>query len=204
MTYALGRLLFPSIRLGSLLLAIISLVGISDARSAGAVKNFTCTMRHSGDECRLSCASESSSHVCDDPTKQCRSSCGLYDNNGSATEVLQGLSDALTPKMPLRERLDRSSAHYLQIVDRLKKVSGDLRPRSFSLVLPKRSPDAFSDDVAYSLDRLFETATVATEGSAVVQFSLNPVSVQRIQRDGDPKQMLDEATAAILKALPER
>jgi hypothetical protein len=163
-----------------------------------------CTMRHSGDECRLACAAQSQSHVCDDATKQCRSTCGLYDNNGSAAEVLQGLSDALPPKMPLKERLARSSHPYVQIIVRFKKLGRDLRPRSFSILVPRAGFDAFAENIDPALDRLFEPATFADEGKAVVQFSLLPASVQRIQSNASPEQMLSEATEAILRAFPDR
>src|SRR5262249_16745327 len=126
--------------------------------------------------------------------------CGIYNNNNSATEVLQGLSDALPPKMPLLERLNRSSEPYVQIINRFKRRGRDLRPRAFSILIPKAGLNQFPPDINFALDRLLDTATIAVDGMALVQFSISGPTVERIQGDADPKQMLNEATAAILKA----
>jgi hypothetical protein len=187
-----------------LLLAITSFLKISDSRSANAADNLTCTLQHSKSECELMCGAPSHSHVCDDAVNQCRSTCGIYNNNNSAIEVLQGLSDALPPNLPLQERLNRSSGPYFQIIIRLKRFGRDLKPRTFSILIPKAGFDQFAPDIGSALERLFETATVAADGMALIQFSLSAASVEKLQDDGDPKQMLNEATVAILRAHPGR
>jgi hypothetical protein len=186
------------------LLAITSLASLAFAVWAEAAEERTCTMQPTKSVCHLACGSASVSQTCDHAVNQCRSTCGLYGNNGSAIEVLQGLSDALPPSMPLPERLTRSSSPYIQIITYFQRLGGGLTPRSFSILVPKEKPDAFAQDVSSAFERVNESVTSTDGNKAVVQFSLPPASVARIQAGADPKEMLDDARKAILSVFRTR
>jgi hypothetical protein len=118
--------------------------------------------------------------------------------------VLQGLSDALPPSVPLPERLTRSSSAYIQIITYFQRLGRGLTPRSFSILVPKEGPEAFAQDVSSAFERIDESLTSTDGSKAVVQFSLPPASVARIQAGADPKEMLGQAMAIIITILGKR